>query len=97
VVGFICIYVELHLMTGVLSIVAALCFALFFWSHFLGGCGLAGSLLFLIGAVCLRLRILSFPESASLSDGRFADFFLADSCQPTWHNIEPNEDYKRLS
>ena len=83
-VGFICIYVELHLMTGALSIVAALCFALFFWSHFLGGtAGWLEVVLFLIGAVCLALEIFVIPGFGDLRrDGRFADFFLTDSRQP---------------
>jgi membrane-bound serine protease (ClpP class) len=36
-VGIICIYLELHFTTGLLGIISALCFGLFFWSKFLGG------------------------------------------------------------
>lgn len=99
VVGFICIYVELHLMTGVLSIVAALCFALFFWSHFLGGtAGWLEVVLFLIGAVCLALEIFVIPGVGIFGvTGVLLIFSSLILASQTWHNIEPNEDYKRLS
>lgn len=61
-VGLVAIYLELHTMTGVCGLVAALCFALFFWSKVLGGT--AGSLeivLFLIGVGCLLLELLVLP------------------------------------
>jgi len=99
VVGFICIYIELHLMTGALSIVAALCFALFFWSHFLGGtAGWLEVVLFLIGVVCLALEIFVIPGFGIFGVTGilliFASLILASQ---TWHNVEPNEDYRRLS
>src|SRR5580692_11725428 len=99
VVGFICIYVELHLMTGLLSIIAALCFAVFFWSHFLGGtAGWLEVILFLIGASCLALEVFVIPGSGFFGVTGvlliFASLILASQ---TWGNLEPNEDYKRLS
>jgi membrane-bound serine protease (ClpP class) len=99
VVGFICIYIELHLMTGLLSIIAALCFALFFWSHFLGGtAGWLEVILFLIGATCLALEMFVIPGSGFFGVTGvlliFASLILASQ---TWGNLEPNEDYKRLS
>ncbi len=99
VVGFICIYIELHLMTGALSIVAALCFALFFWSHFLGGtAGWLEVLLFLIGVTCLGLEIFVLPGYGVFGVTGvlliFASLILASQ---TWNNIEPNENYRRLS
>jgi membrane-bound serine protease (ClpP class) len=99
VVGFICIYVELHLMTGVLSIIAALCFALFFWSHFLGGtAGWLEVVLFLIGAGCLALEIFVLPGVGIFGvTGVLLIFSSLILASQTWHNIEPNEDYKRLS
>jgi membrane-bound serine protease (ClpP class) len=99
VVGFICIYVELHLMTGVLSIVAALCFALFFWSHFLGGtAGWLEVVLFLIGATCLALEVFVIPGFGIFGvTGVLLIFSSLILASQTWHNIEPNEDYKRLS
>jgi membrane-bound serine protease (ClpP class) len=99
VVGFICIYVELHLMTGVLSIVAALCFALFFWSHFLGGtAGWLEVVLFLIGVVCLALEMFVIPGFAIFGvTGVLLIFSSLILASQTWHNIEPNEDYRRLT
>jgi membrane-bound serine protease (ClpP class) len=99
VVGFICIYIELHLMTGLLAIIAALCFALFFWSHFLGGtAGWLEVILFLIGAACLAIEIFVLPGSGFFGLTGvlliFASLILASQ---TWGNLEPNEDYKRLS
>jgi membrane-bound serine protease (ClpP class) len=99
VVGFICIYIELHLMTGALSIVAALCFALFFWSHFLGGtAGWLEVVLFLIGVTCLALEIFVLPGYGVFGVTGvlliFASLILASQ---TWNNIEPNENYRRLS
>ena len=99
VVGFICIYVELHLMTGALSIVAALCFALFFWSHFLGGtAGWLEVVLFLIGVVCLALEVFVIPGFGIFGvTGVLLIFSSLILASQTWHNIEPSEDYKRLS
>lgn len=60
--ALICIYLELHFMTGFLGLASLLCFALFFWSRFLGGT--AGSLevmLFLLGLGCLSLEIFVLP------------------------------------
>ena len=37
VVGGLCLYVELHTMTGFFAILSAVCFAILFWSRFLGG------------------------------------------------------------
>jgi membrane-bound serine protease (ClpP class) len=87
------------LMTGALSIVAAICFALFFWSHFLGGtAGWLEVVLFLIGVTCLALEIFVLPGYGVFGITGvlliFASLILASQ---TWHNIEPNEDYRRLS
>ncbi len=99
VVGFICIYIELHLMTGLLSIVAALCFAVFFWSHFLGGtAGWLEVILFLIGAACLALEVFVIPGSGFFGvTGVLLIFGSLILASQTWGNLEPNEDYKRLS
>jgi membrane-bound serine protease (ClpP class) len=99
VVGFICIYIELHLMTGLLSIIAALCFAVFFWSHFLGGtAGWLEVILFLIGALCLALEVFVIPGSGFFGvTGVLLIFGSLILASQTWGNLEPNEDYKRLS
>jgi len=101
-IGFICIYVELHLMTGLLAIVAALCFALFFWSHFLGGtAGWLEVVLFLIGAGCLALEIFVIPGMGFFGITGvlliFASLILSSQTWGNWNNVDPNADYRQLS
>jgi membrane-bound serine protease (ClpP class) len=60
--GVVLIYVELQFMTGILGILSVLCFALFFWSRFLGGtAGWLEVVLFVIGLGCLALEIFVIP------------------------------------
>src|SRR5690606_3876011 len=61
-IAIICVYLELHLMTGILGLISALCLILFFWSKWLGGT--ADSLeirLCLFGVVCVSLGIFGLP------------------------------------
>lgn len=61
-IAIVCIYLELHMMTGLFGIIAVLSFAIFFWSRILGGT--AGGLeiiLFLIGLACIGLEIFVVP------------------------------------
>ncbi len=61
-IGIICIYLELHLPSGMFGIGAVTSFSLFFWSRFLGGS--AGSLeltLFMLGMVLLGLEFFVIP------------------------------------
>lgn len=63
VIGIVCLYVELHMPgIGVAGVVSCLCFALFFWSRFLGGtAGWLEVILFLVGAGCLALELFVIP------------------------------------
>lgn len=62
VMGVALLYVELHFMTGILGILSVLCFALFFWSNFMGGtAGWLEVVLFIIGLGCLGLEIFVIP------------------------------------
>ena len=62
VMGVALIYVELHFMTGILGILSVLCFALFFWSSFMGGtAGWLEVVLFVLGLGCLGLEIFVVP------------------------------------
>ena len=62
VLGVALIYVELHFMTGILGILSVLCFALFFWSSFMGGtAGWLEVVLFVLGLGCLGLEIFVIP------------------------------------
>ena len=62
VLGVALIYLELHFMTGILGILSVLCFALFFWSNFMGGtAGWLEVVLFILGIGCLGLEIFVIP------------------------------------
>lgn len=62
VMGVALLYLELHFMTGILGILSVLCFALFFWSNFMGGtAGWLEVVLFIIGLGCLGLEIFVIP------------------------------------
>ncbi|HUG92902.1 MAG TPA: NfeD family protein [Planctomycetaceae bacterium] len=61
-VGMICLFVELHVMSGVLGIISALCFVLFFWSRVMGGtAGWLEVLLFLLGTALIVLEVFVIP------------------------------------
>lgn len=60
--GAALIFIEQHFMTGILGILSVLCFALFFWSRFLGGtAGWLEVVLFVLGIACLALEIFVIP------------------------------------
>ena len=61
-IGIICIYMELHMPSGLYMIGAITSFSLFFWSRFLGGT--AGGLeltLFILGMVMLGVEFFVIP------------------------------------
>jgi membrane-bound serine protease (ClpP class) len=63
ILGGVALYVELHTPgLGVAAFVALLCFALFFWSRFLGGtAGWLQVILFVAGVSCLALELFVLP------------------------------------
>lgn len=62
VLGILCIYAELHMATGFFGICGAVCFSLFFWSHYLGGTAdWLEVVLFLVGVGCIALEIFLLP------------------------------------
>lgn len=62
VLGVAFIYLELHFMSGILGILSAVCFGLFFWSRFLGGtAGYLEVVLFLLGIGCIVMEIFVIP------------------------------------
>ena len=62
VLGVALIYLEMHFLTGIMGILSALCFSLFFWSNFMGGsAGWLEVVLFILGIVCLGLEIFVIP------------------------------------
>ena len=61
-VGILCVYLELHLMTGLFAIGAMTSFSLFFWSHYLGGtAGMLEIVLFVLGLTFLAIEIFVIP------------------------------------
>lgn len=99
VVGIVCLYMELHLMTGLLGIVAAVCFSMFFWSRFLGGtAGWLEVVLFLLGVACIAMEIFVMPGFGvfGVSGGLllFASLVLASQ---TFGNLEAGADVTALS
>jgi len=60
-IGIACIYLEVHLMSGLLSILAAVCFSLFFWSRWGGTAGWLELVLFALGVICIGLEIFVIP------------------------------------
>jgi membrane-bound serine protease (ClpP class) len=86
-------------MTGLLSLIAGICFALFFWSRFLGGtAGWLAVVLFLIGVVCLVMEIFVIPGLGFFGvTGILLVFASLIMASQTWGNVEPNSDYRKLS
>jgi len=61
-VALLLFYFEAHLPIGVFAIAGIVCFALFFWSRFLGGtAGWLEVILFVIGLACLGVELLVLP------------------------------------
>lgn len=99
VVGVICIYLELHFMTGFLGIVSALCFTLFFWSRFLGGtAGWLEIVLFLLGLICIALEVFVVPGFGvfGVSGGLMIISSLVLASQ-TFSNPEPYRDFEMMA
>ena len=61
-VGLICIYLEVYTVSGFFGIGGALCFAIFFWSRFLGGtAGWLEVTLFIFGLALIAMEIFVIP------------------------------------
>ncbi|MCA9114473.1 MAG: hypothetical protein KDA79_05265 [Planctomycetaceae bacterium] len=98
-IGLICIYLELHFMSGLLGIVSALCFALFFWSHFLGGtAGWLEVVLFLLGIGCIGLEIFVVPGFGvfGVSGGLLVVSSLILASQ-TFGGVDPGTNFRIMS
>lgn len=60
--GIMFLYIEAHFFTGFFGILSAICFAVFFWSKFLGGtAGWLEIIIFVLGVVLLLLEIFVIP------------------------------------
>ena len=99
VIGVACIYLELHFMTGLLGIVSATCFALFFWSRFLGGtAGWLEVVLFLLGLVCIGLEVFVIPGVGAfgISGVRLVVSSRVLASQ-TFFTLEPHADFEMMA
>ncbi|MBW3543056.1 MAG: hypothetical protein KY476_22585, partial [Planctomycetes bacterium] len=98
-IGLICLFIELHVMTGLLGIVAAVCFVLFFWARVVGGTAeMLEVLLFILGVVCLAIEIFVIPGFGvfGVSGGLLILSSLVLASQ-TFTNIEPGESMRQLT
>lgn len=99
VLGVAFLYLEAHFPTSLFGILSLLCFALFFWSRFLGGT--AGGLeimLFLIGAACLAMEIFVVPGFGVFGISgillMLASMIMASQ---SFGNLEPMQDMYQLT
>ena len=97
--GIVLIYLELHFMSGLLGIMSATCFALFFWSKFLGGtAGWLEVTLFMLGLACIALEVFVIPGFGvfGVSGGLLLIGALVLASQ-TFGNIEPGADFSAMT
>jgi membrane-bound serine protease (ClpP class) len=60
--GILCLYIELHSFTGFFAIISIICFAIYFWSKFLGGtAGWLEVILFSLGLLFLGIEMFVIP------------------------------------
>ena len=99
VLGVACIYLELHLMTGFLGILSALCFGVFFWSKFLGGtAGWLEVVFFALGLACIAMEIFVIPGFGVFGvSGALLVLVSLVMASQTFGNLEPNRDLQQLS
>jgi membrane-bound ClpP family serine protease len=95
IVGALALYIELHAPgLGIGGFVALVCFALFFWSHYLEGtAGWLEVTLFATGVVCILLELFVLPGFGifGLGGGGLLLLSLILATQTTWL---PRNDYQ---
>lgn len=99
-VAMLCLFLELHLMTGILSIVSGLCFALFFWARYMGGtAGWLELILFVGGLICLSIEIFLIPGFGvfGISGGLMVLASLILASQTFGESWGPDRDMERLT
>jgi len=97
-VGIGSLYLEMHFPTGLFGILAVLCFALFFWSKFLGGtAGWLEIVLFALGAGCLALELFVLPGFGVFGlSGILLMLASIVMASQSWGNLEPFQDFRQL-
>jgi membrane-bound ClpP family serine protease len=95
IVGGLALYIELHVPgLGIGGFVATVCFALFFWSHYLENtAGWLEVTLFLTGVVCLLLEVFVIPGLGifGLGGGILILLSLILASETTWR---PQNEYQ---
>lgn len=97
--GIVLIYLELHFMTGLLGIMSATCFAIFFWSKFLGGtAGWLEVVLFMLGIACIAMEVFVIPGFGvfGVSGGLLLLAALVMASQ-TFGNFAPGTDVQQMT
>jgi membrane-bound serine protease (ClpP class) len=99
VFGVACLYLELHVNSGFLGIVAALCFGIFFWSKFLGGtANWLEVVLFVLGVGCLAMEIFVIPGFGVFGvSGALMLLTSLVMASQTFGNLEPNSDLQKMT
>ncbi|MDX1969342.1 MAG: NfeD family protein [Planctomycetaceae bacterium] len=98
-VGIGSLYLELHFPSGFFGILSCVCFALFFWSKFLGGtAGWLEIVLFALGAGCLALEIFVLPGFGVFGlSGILLILASLVMASQSWGNLEPYRDLNQLT
>jgi membrane-bound serine protease (ClpP class) len=93
------LYLELHFTTTLLGLGSVLCFALFFWSKFLGGtAGWLEVVLFVFGLGCLAVEAFVLPGFGVAGvTGIIAVLASLIMASQTFGNIEPYADMNQLA
>lgn len=93
------LYLELHFSTTLLGMGSVLCFALFFWSRFLGGtAGWLEVVLFVFGLGCLAVEAFVLPGFGVCGvTGIVAVLASLIMASQTFGNIEPYADMNQLA
>lgn len=97
--GAILIFMELQFTTGLMGILSAVCFGLFFWARFLGGtAGWLEVMLFVIGVACIGMEVFVIPGFGvfGVAGGLLMLSSLLIAAQ-TWGNIEPGSDFNLMT
>jgi membrane-bound serine protease (ClpP class) len=98
ILGIGCLYLEVHFPSGLFGIASTLCFAVFFWSKFLGGtAGWLEVILFALGAGCLAMEIFVVPGFGVFGvSGILMVLASIVMASQSWGNLEPNADLRDL-
>jgi membrane-bound serine protease (ClpP class) len=99
VFGVACLYLELHVNSGLLGILSALCFGIFFWSKFLNGtAGWLEVVLFVLGIGCLVMEIFVIPGFGVFGvSGALMVLGSLVMASQTFGNLEPNADLNQMT